>query len=204
MNSINLKMKGEKCKGVIFEMLGEWKLSSKIHNRRRDDRSGLYLVYAFRKVGVRLNKHQEGEMTIKELQKKLAASMRRWQKIENSAIVSTGYVMEKTENPIIRLIMEIIQRDSQMHYLVQQWIADSVESKTVSLTPDELKKVWGLIERHTEIEEAMVEIVKEALDSLKGKKMYIQEYLLKYLQEDEIKHTSLLKSLEELKKGMIP
>jgi len=143
-------------------------------------------------------------MTIKELQKKLAASMRRWQKIENSAIASTGYVMEKTENPIIRLIMEIIQRDSQMHYLVQQWIADSVESKTVSLTPDELKKVWSLIERHTEIEEAMVEIVKEALDSLKGKKMYIQEYLLKYLQEDETKHTNLLKSLEELKKGMMP
>jgi hypothetical protein len=112
--------------------------------------------------------------------------------------------MEKTENPIIRLVMEIIQRDSQMHYLVQQWIADSVESKTVSLTPDELNKVWGLIERHTEIEKAMVGIVQEALNSLKGKKMYIQEYLLKYLQEDEIKHTSLLNSLEGLKKGMLP
>ena len=34
--------------------------------------------------------------------------------------------------------------------------------------------------------------------------MYIQEYLLKYLQEDETKHTNLLKSLEELKKGMMP
>jgi hypothetical protein len=143
-------------------------------------------------------------MTIKELQKELADSMRRWQKIENSAIVSTGFVMEKTENPIIRLVMEIIQRDSQMHYLVQQWIADSVESKTVSLTPDELNKVWGMIERHTEIEKAMVGIVQEALNSLKGKKMYVQEYLLKYLQEDEIKHTSLLNALEGLKKGMLP
>jgi hypothetical protein len=147
---------------------------------------------------------EEGEMTIKELQKELADSMRRWQKIENSAIVSTGFVMEKTENPIIRLVMEIIQRDSQMHYLVQQWIAESLESKTVSLTPDELNKVWGLIERHTEIEKAMVGIVQEALNSLKGKKMYIQEYLLKYLQEDEIKHTSLLNALEGLKKGMLP
>lgn len=143
-------------------------------------------------------------MTIKELQQELADSMRRWQKIENSAIVSTGFVMEKTENPIIRLVMEIIQRDSQMHYLVQQWIADSVESKTVSLTPDELNKVWGMIERHTEIEKAMVGIVQEALNSLKGKKMYVQEYLLKYLQEDEIKHTSLLNALEGLKKGMLP
>jgi hypothetical protein len=143
-------------------------------------------------------------MTIKELQKDLAASMRRWQKIENSAIASTGFVMEQTENPIIRLVMEIIQRDSQMHYLVQQWIADSLESKTVSLTPDELNKVWGLIERHTEIEKSMVGIVQEALKSLKGKKMYLQEYLLKYLQEDEIKHTSLLNSLEGLKKGMLP
>jgi hypothetical protein len=143
-------------------------------------------------------------MTIKELQKELAASMRRWQKIENSAMVSTAYVMEKTDNPIIRLIMEIIQRDSQMHYLVQQWIADSVESKAVSLAPDELNKVWNLIERHTEIEESMVAIVKEALKNLKGKKMYVQEYLLKYLQEDEIKHAGLLKSLEVLKKGMLP
>ena len=143
-------------------------------------------------------------MAIKELQKELAASMRRWQKIENSAIASTGFVMEKTENPIVHLIMEIIQRDSQMHYLVQQWIADSLESKTVSLSPDELNKVWGLVERHTEIENSMVAIVKEALDSLKGKKMYVQEYLLKYLQEDEVKHTNLLNALEGLKKGMLP
>jgi hypothetical protein len=143
-------------------------------------------------------------MAIKELQKELAASMRRWQKIENSAIASTGFVMEKTENPIVRLIMEIIQRDSQMHYLVQQWIADSLESKTVSLSPDELNKVWGLIERHTEIENSMVTIVRDALDSLKGKKMYVQEYLLKYLQEDEVKHTNLLNALEGLKKGMLP
>ena len=143
-------------------------------------------------------------MAIKELQKEVAASMRRWQKIENSAIASTGFVMEKTENPIVRLIMEIIQRDSQMHYLVQQWIADSLESKTVSLSPDELNKVWGLIERHTEIENSMVTIVRDALDSLKGKKMYVQEYLLKYLQEDEVKHTNLLNALEGLKKGMLP
>lgn len=143
-------------------------------------------------------------MDIKELQKELAASMRRWQKMENSAIVSTGFVMEKTENPIIRLIMEIIQRDSQMHYLVQQWIADSLESKTVSLSPDELNRVWNLIERHTEIENSMVGIVQEALSAVKGKKMYVQEYLLKYLQEDEIKHTNLLNALEGLKKGMLP
>jgi hypothetical protein len=54
-------MKGEKCKGVIYEMLEEWRLSSNIHNHRRDDRGGLYLRYAFQKAGVRLNKHQEGE-----------------------------------------------------------------------------------------------------------------------------------------------
>ena len=71
-------------------------------------------------------------------------------------------------------------------------------------TPDELKKVWDLLERHIKIEEEMVELVKDALASLEGKKMYIQEYLLKYLQEDEIKHTNLLKALEGLKKGMMP
>ena len=55
-------------------------------------------------------------MSIKESQEKIAANMREWQKIEKAGIASTGRIIEQSENPIVLLIMEIIQRDSQQHF----------------------------------------------------------------------------------------
>lgn len=143
-------------------------------------------------------------MTIKDLQQEIAGSMKRWQKIEDASIASTGRIIEETDNPIIRLTMEIIQRDSQMHYLIQEWIADSLEKKTVALTPDELNSIWEMVEHHISLEKRMIEIVEQALNSLKGKRMVVQEYLLSYLLEDETKHGNLLAKLETIKKGMLP
>jgi hypothetical protein len=143
-------------------------------------------------------------MTTKELQQEIISNMRRWQKIENAAAASTGQIMERTDNPVIHLLMEIIQRDSQMHYRVQEWIADSLQYKTVTLNPDELNQVWGMIEQHVEVEKKALGMAKQSLASLKGKKMVIQEYLLEYLAEDEKKHNELLKLLETIKKGMLP
>jgi hypothetical protein len=143
-------------------------------------------------------------MSTKELQQGIIANMRRWQKVEDASVASTGMIMEKTDNPIVRLIMEIIQRDSQMHYRVQEWIADSLEFKTVSLGPDELNRVWSMIEHHIELEKKTLALAKEALEALQGKKMLVQEYLLKYLAEDEKKHNNLLRSLEGVKNGMQP
>ncbi|UCG53696.1 MAG: hypothetical protein JSW58_09125 [Candidatus Latescibacterota bacterium] len=143
-------------------------------------------------------------MSTKEIQEKIVDNMRRWQRIENASVSSTGKVIEKTENSIVRLIMEIIQRDSQMHYRVQELIADSLTTKTISLDPEELVDVWDMIEKHIEIEKKTVELAKEALEALKGKKMVVQEYLLQYLLEDENKHNHVLESLATIKKGMYP
>ena len=143
-------------------------------------------------------------MSTKEVQEQIISNMRSWQKVENASVASTGNVIEMTENPIVRLIMEIIQRDSQMHYRVQELIAESLESKTVTLTPEELATVWDKIEKHIEIEEKTVELAKETLEVLKGKKMVVQEYLLDYLLMDENKHNRILDSLGTIKKGMYP
>ena len=143
-------------------------------------------------------------MSTKELQQEVVSSMKSWKQLENATITVTAQVMEKTKNPIIRLIMEVIQRDSQMHYRVQEWIADSLEDKTVSLTPDEIGEVWEIIERHIELEKKSVEIAEQILASLKDKAMVIQAYLLNYLLEDEQKHNNLLSSLNSIKKKMYP
>jgi hypothetical protein len=142
-------------------------------------------------------------MSTKDVQSGLVSNMRKWQKIEDASVSSTGQMIEKTENPLLRLVMEIIQRDSQMHYRVQEFIADSIEHKAVSLTPDELVAVWGMIENHINLEKKTVEIAEQAIASLKGQQgMIVQEYLLNYLLEDERKHNDLLKNLEDIKKGI--
>ena len=142
-------------------------------------------------------------MTTKEVQKELVSNMRRWQRIEDASVSSTSQIIEKTDNSLVRLIMEIIQHDSLMHYRVQEWVADSLE-KTVSLTPEELGGVWEMIERHIEVEKKSVEIAEQCLASLKGQTMVVQAYLLNYLLEDERKHDSLLDSLDSIKKKMYP
>ena len=143
-------------------------------------------------------------MSTKEIQEQIVQNMQEWKKIENASVASTGKVIEKTENPIVRLIMEIIQRDSQMHYRIQQLIIDSLETMTLSLTPEELGDVWGMIEQHIELEKKTIELANASLEALRGRKMVVQEYLLDYLRIDEEKHNSVLETLSTIKKGMYP
>ena len=143
-------------------------------------------------------------MSTKEIQQELVANMRRWQGIEDASVSSTKKIIEKVSNPIVRIVMEIIQRDSQMHYRVQGLIADSLDSATISVSPEDLEAVWGMVEEHIELEKETVQIANESLAALKGKKMVVQEYLLRYLLTDESKHNMLLNTLETIKGGMYP
>ena len=143
-------------------------------------------------------------MSTKEIQEQIVSNMKRWQKIENASVASTGQIIEKTNNPVVRMVMEIIQRDSQFHYRVQEFIADSLEKKAVALSPDELGEVWDLIEKHIQLEKKTVELAEEALTALKGRKMLVQEYLINYLLHDEEKHNKVLDELEKIKGGMYP
>ena len=143
-------------------------------------------------------------MSTKELQDKILTTMRNWQKVEEASVHSTEEVMQKSDNPIIKMVMEIIHHDSKTHHRVQELIAESLEKRSLSLTPEEMGAVWDLIDKHLKLEKRMVEHVEEALAALKGKKMIVQEYLLNYLLQDERKHDRLLSDFESLKKGMYP
>jgi hypothetical protein len=144
-------------------------------------------------------------MSVKDAQEKIVANMKRWQKIEDASIASTTRVIESTDNPIVQLVMEIIQRDSQMHHRVQGLIVESLESRAIALTPEELAKVWELIERHIEIEKETIELANLSLKATEGAKgMVVQRYLLEYLLADEEKHDALLAKLSEIKQGMYP
>ena len=59
----------------------------------------------------------------------LVGILKTWQGLENSAITHTTEIIAKSQNPLIRLVMEIIRHDSEMHYRVQQVLLDSIQNR---------------------------------------------------------------------------
>jgi len=143
-------------------------------------------------------------MSKKERQEKLVESMKRWQKVENAAVGQTARVIEQTDNPLIRLVMEGIQRDSNLHHRIQQLIIDSVTRGTTAVNPRDLENVWDGIEEHIEIEKRTVALAEEALALLDHDREGYQKYLLSWLLEDEKKHDKLLADLVLIKRAMYP
>ncbi len=142
-------------------------------------------------------------MSIKEQYAELNKTMKHWQTLENKAVSQTAKIMTETEHPLIRLVMEVIQRDSNMHHRVQQMIIDSMESGFVEISPDDLANVWDSIEEHIKIEKQTIDMAKKSLEALRGQsKVVMQQYLINYLLVDEEKHDKLLADLDTIKRGM--
>ena len=141
-------------------------------------------------------------MSVKEKQEQLVEILKAWQHIENRSVAQTAEIIDKSTNPVIRIAMEIIQRDSAMHHRVQQFIIDSLENEAIKITPDDIAQVWGAIEAHIEAERRTGELVMAAQKALAGTRNVVQQFLLSYLGHDEKKHDQLLEDLSLIKRGM--
>ena len=125
--------------------------------------------------------------------------LRQWQAIERDAIETTAQIMEKTENLLIRQVMEIIRNDSVQHHRVQQFLIDSMTRNPVTLSPEDLAEVWGQIEAHDELERKTIELAQKLKDESTDP---IAKILLDYLLRDEQKHDTILAELEKFKLHM--
>ena len=131
----------------------------------------------------------------------LAVVLKNWQAVETATIAHTTEVIKKTQNPLIRLVMEIIRQDSEMHHRVQQVILDSIERQAFTLTPEELGDIWDMVEKHAEMEKYTIELAEKARSNCR---LFVQRHLLTYLIEDEKKHDRLLGQLEDFKRNIYP
>ena len=113
----------------------------------------------------------------KDVQEKLIHNMERWQKVEKKAVEYTGEVVKKTPNPIVKHILTIIQRDSEMHHRTQQLIVDLMQG-TIQMTPDEVAETWDMIEKHIETEHQAIELAREAKQLLLDRQLPGPEYLV--------------------------
>jgi transcriptional regulator GlxA family with amidase domain len=139
--------------------------------------------------------------TRKAEEEKLVKAMRRWQAVEDESIRMTKTIQAKTDNSLVRLVMEIIAHDSAMHRRVQQFIIDSVETSPIQLSPEDLEKIWDHVAQHIAEEKKTLELADEARTTTR---FFVQRYLLNYLLEDERKHDLLLERLEEIKNRIYP
>jgi rubrerythrin len=136
-----------------------------------------------------------------ERTRELIDAMKQWQKIERDAIDTCTELMEKTDNLLVRQIMEIIRNDSVQHHRVQQFIIDSLTQTPVQLKPDDLALIWDEIEKHDEAEKKTIELGKKVRDECP---FFVQRTLLDYLIDDEQKHDKILGELEKFKKNLYP
>jgi len=128
----------------------------------------------------------------------MVEELRKWQGIERISMEQTAQIMERTSNPYVRMIMEIIRHDSLMHHRVQQLIVDTLTTADVPLTHEDLGSIWKSIEEHDEAEKDVINIGEGLRDKAWSP---VHKMLLDYLVTDEKKHDRLLEQLGEVKKG---
>ena len=136
-----------------------------------------------------------------ERTQQMVDALREWQATERHAIEQTALLMEKTKNPLIRQILEIIRNDSVQHHRVQQFIIDTLTITPISLTPEELGEIWDAIEEHDATEKKALAAATHLRDESRS---IVQRALLDYLLYDEQKHDMLLGELSKFKKGLYP
>ena len=135
-----------------------------------------------------------------EWTRKFVEALKHWQQIERESINSSTEVMEKTDNLLVRQVMEIIRNDSVQHHRVQQFIIDSLTTTPIHLRPEELAEIWDQIQKHDDAEKAVIELGKKLREGCN----FVQKTLLDYLIYDEQKHDMLLGELEKFKSKLYP
>ena len=135
-----------------------------------------------------------------ELSGRFLEIIKEWQRLEDETIRFAEELMKKTNNHLINMTMEMIKNDSQKHKVMQQMLIDSVTKQALVLSPDDLNKLGGALNKHMEAEARSIELADEAL---KNSELFATKYVLSYLIADEQKHHNLLSKLEDLKKATV-
>lgn len=125
--------------------------------------------------------------------------LRQWQELERQAMNDTAVVMEKTQSPFIRVLMEIIRHDSLMHHRVEQFLVDTVTKDAVAVTREDIAEVWDQLQAHDRNEKKTIQMAEEL-----RKKAWspVHKLMLDYLLKEESKHDALLQQLDALKKDL--
>jgi hypothetical protein len=135
------------------------------------------------------------------VEEKLVQHFKDWQKLENETLGLAEDLQKKSDNPFIRVIMEIIKRDSEKHKIMQQFVIDTLTKEAVHLSPQELIPLAEILEKHIQAEAKSMGLANTC--AIESKNFFI-DFIVSSLIEDEVKHHNMLKTLDQIKGAVYP
>jgi len=128
-------------------------------------------------------------------------NFKEWQQLENETIRLSQDLKKKSDNPFVKLIMEIIERDSEKHKIMQQFIIDSFTGEAMHLAPHELIPLADILEKHIKAEAKSMGL---AHTCLAGTNNFFASFVASALISDEVKHHEMLTMLDHIKGQVYP
>ena len=135
-----------------------------------------------------------------EKEKEFYENIEKWQKLEDTTIESAEEIIAKTDNIVVKTIMDVIKRDSEKHKMILQQIKD-VLTKAYTLRPDEVGEIMGLLEKHRKIEKDAIQMAE---DGLGNARVFAIRHLLTYILDDERKHHRMMVDLGDFRRELYP
>jgi len=135
-----------------------------------------------------------------EKREDLERLIRMWKDRQKETGQNAKALHDKTKSYFVQVVSNAIQQDAEKHQKILKAVLDCMDC-TVTITPEELGELSGLISAHIDVERKTEELAQIAL---KKHQHYIMTYLLNYVLEDEKKNFTLMDQLEKFKGRIYP
>lgn len=126
----------------------------------------------------------------------LAKILKDWQGLEDETISFAEDLMDRSDNDFIKVIMEMIKRDSEKHKAMQQFAIDNLTKKAMEIAPQDLIPLGDVLEKHLQAEAKSMGLANLAITKSRD---FFTNFIVSYLMSDEIKHHEMLTKLDQVK-----
>jgi hypothetical protein len=141
------------------------------------------------------------EATMHHIEESVVNNFKEWQKLEDETIRLSQDLKKKSDNPFVKMIMEIIGRDSEKHKIMQQFIIDSVTKEAMHLAPQDLIPLADVLEKHIKAEAKSMGLANACIA---GTHNFFASFVASALINDEVKHHEMLTMLDQIKGQVYP
>lgn len=133
------------------------------------------------------------------IEKEVVKNFKQWQELENETFSED--LQKKSDNSFVKLVMEIIKRDSEKHKIMQQFVIDSFTKEAFHLAPQELIPLAEVLEKHIKAEAKSMGLANACIA---GTKNFFASFISSLLIADEVKHHEMLTMLDQIKGQVYP
>jgi len=128
-------------------------------------------------------------------------NFKEWQELENETFSLSEDLQKKSDNSFVKLVMEIIKRDSEKHKIMQQFVIDSFTKEAIHLSPQELIPLAEVLDKHIKAEAKSMGLANACIA---GTKNFFAGFISSMLIADEVKHHEMLTMLDQIKGQVYP